>query len=657
MQLQLNAAQTAAVRYVDGPLLVLAGAGSGKTRVIAAKIVHLVERCAYAPESIAAITFTNKAAREMQARVAGQLRGEVASKLNISTFHSLGVRILRSEAKALGIKPNFSILDADDSFGVLAEIVKSTDKALIRRTQWQISAWKNAMLGVAGASKLAEAEAQAALRIYAEYQKTLAAYQAFDFDDLIRVPVELFDREPDVLAKWRERLHYLLIDEYQDTNACQYRLLRQLAGERGMFTAVGDDDQAIYAWRGADVANLKALTVDYPTLKVIKLEQNYRSTIRVLKAANNLIASNTKLFDKRLWSDLGLGDAIEVVAARDEQHEAESVVMRIAAHKFQHGARYGDYAVLYRGNHQARPFEQILRTQQIPYTVSGGQSFFDRAEIRDLIAYLRLIANADDDPAFIRAVTTPKRGVGAQTLETLGKFAQQRNVSLFAAVFEDGLSLAPRQLAPVSEFAAFINTLQYRAAREPAKQVLDDLLKAIAYEQHLYDQEDAAQAEIRWSNVLDFVEWMSRRGEEQSKTMLEMTQQVALLSMLEEKGDKTDAVQLSTLHAAKGLEFKYVFLAGIEEGLLPHRESFEPEKLEEERRLMYVGITRAQRNLVVSYCLRRKRAREWQDCQPSRFIVEMGKDDLLMPDRNQVASKEDAAQRIARLRQMVKQET
>jgi ATP-dependent DNA helicase Rep len=657
VQFQLNAAQTAAVNYTDGPLLVLAGAGSGKTRVITAKIVHLIERCGYAPSSIAAITFTNKAAREMQERVGSLMRGKSQPDLNISTFHSLGVRILRGEARTLGFKPNFSIMDADDSFGILSELTKTTDKALIRRMQWQISAWKNAMLDPGSAAKVADHDAMPAARIYSEYQKTLTAYQAFDFDDLIRLPAELFEREPAVLAKWRERLRYLLIDEYQDTNTCQYRLVRQLAGEQGAFTAVGDDDQAIYAWRGADVANLHALTVDFPALKVIKLEQNYRSTVRVLKAANNLIAHNRKLFDKRLWSELGLGDAIEVLAARDEEHEAESIVMKIAAHKFHRGARYADYAVLYRGNHQARPFEQFLRGQQIPYNVSGGQSFFDRAEIRDLIAYLRLIANSDDDPAFIRAITTPKRGVGAQTLETLGKLASERNISLFAAAFEPGADtrIAPRQLAPVSEFAAFINNLQYRSAREPSKQVLDDLLKAIAYEQHLYDQEDAPQAEIRWSNVIDFVDWMSRRGEEQGKSMLEMTQHVALISMLDEKGSDADAVQLSTLHAAKGLEFKYVFLVGIEEGLLPHRESLDPEKIEEERRLMYVGITRAQRNLTISYCLRRKRARESVDCLPSRFIDEMGKEDLLFPDRNQVASKEDAAQRIARLRSMVQQ--
>jgi ATP-dependent DNA helicase Rep len=656
VQFPLNAAQTAAVKYTKGPLLVLAGAGSGKTRVITAKIGHLIEHCGYAAANIAAITFTNKAAREMQERVTSLMRGN-QPELNISTFHSLGVRILRGEAKALGFKPNFSILDADDTFGILADLTRTTDKALIRRTQWQISAWKNAMLDAAGAAKVAERDMQGAAKIYREYQETLSAYQAFDFDDLIRLPAELLGREPAVLAKWRERLRYLLIDEYQDTNTCQYRLVRQLAGDSGAFTAVGDDDQAIYAWRGADVENLRALSVDFPALKVIKLEQNYRSTIRVLKAANNLIANNVKLFEKRLWSELGHGDAIEVLAARDEEHEAETVIMKLAAHRFHQGARFGDYAVLYRGNHQARPFEQFLRGQKIPYQVSGGQSFFDRAEIKDLIAYLRVIANSDDDPAFIRAITTPKRGVGAQTLEALGKLSGERHVSLFAATFdaEAANRIASRQLAPVTEFANFINNLQYRAAREPSKQVLDDLLKAIAYEQHLYDQEDAPQAEIRWSNVIDFVEWMSRRGEEQNKSMLEMTQHVALISMLDEKGDAADAVQLSTLHAAKGLEFKYVFLVGVEEGLLPHRESHTPEKLQEERRLMYVGITRAQRNLVVTYCEKRKRAREWLDCQPSRFIDEMGKGDLLFPDRNQVASKEDAAERIARLRAMVGQ--
>ncbi|MEK7737271.1 MAG: UvrD-helicase domain-containing protein, partial [Pseudomonadota bacterium] len=435
----LNPPQREAIRYLDGPLLVLAGAGSGKTRVITQKIAYLVEECQVQPAHIAAITFTNKAAREMQERVARLLPGRPLQGLTLSTFHALGARILRQEAKHCGLKPSFSILDASDSAAILAELLGNPDKAQLRAVHSRISMWKNNLAGPEQALALAQEPLElAAARLYAEYQRTLRAYQSVDFDDLIRLPAELFDAEPEVLTRWQGRLRHLLVDEYQDTNRCQYRLLQLLAGVRAAFTAVGDGDQSIYAWRGADAENLNALQRDFPRLKIIKLEQNYRSTTRILKAANSLIAHNPKLFEKRLWSEHGHGDMIQASACRDGEHEAELVTMKLMAHKFDHRGRYSDYAVLYRGNHQARAFEQQLRNHKIPYAMSGGQSFFDRAEIKDLIAYLRLISNGDDDPAFIRAVTTPKRGIGGATLEALGRYAGQRNASLFAAAFEAG---------------------------------------------------------------------------------------------------------------------------------------------------------------------------------------------------------------------------
>ena len=659
MSALLNPAQREAIRYLDGPLLVLAGAGSGKTRVITQKIAYLIGECGFNPANIAAITFTNKAAREMQERV-GQLLGSRPVGLTLSTFHALGVRILREEAKALGYKPQFSIFDATDCYGMLADLSGSVDKATIRRLQGQISNWKNALISPDEASKTAADDmGKLAAQAYAGYAATLRAYQAVDFDDLIALPVDLFRQHPEVLDKWQNRLRYLLIDEYQDTNACQYQLLRLLAGPRAAFTAVGDDDQAIYGWRGADVENLRGLPRDYPNLKLIKLEQNYRSTARILKAANVLIGHNAKLFDKKLWSDLGQGDPISVTACRDNEKEAEQVAMKLQAHRFEHHARFSDYAILYRGNFQARALEQQLRDQRVPYLLSGGQSFFDKAEIKDITAYLRLMSNTDDDPAFIRAVTTPRRGVGGSTLEALGKYAGERHLSLFAAAGEVGFAqrVQPRQLTPLSEFRHFISSLIQRAANDSAGDVIADLLAAIGYESWLYGEEERRVAQTRWENVLELKDWLTRKGDEEKKSLLELTQMIALINMLDkqEDGSRPDAVQLSTLHAAKGLEFKHVFLIGVEEGVLPHRESLDPVKLEEERRLMYVGITRAQRSLHISYAEKRKQGRELIPCEPSRFINEMGKEDLRFSGgkADAVPDKATGAARLEAMRAML----
>jgi len=659
MAITLNPAQLAAVRYVDGPLLVLAGAGSGKTRVITLKIAHLVSRCGYAPENVAAITFTNKAAREMRERVAAMAPGKKSLQaLTLCTFHALGMKILRSEATHLGLKPRFSVLDADDAFALLAQILGSVDKQAVRRVQWQISSWKNALASPETAGSTAtDAQHATAARAYQQYDLTLRAYQAVDFDDLILLPVRLFSQDHTTLTRWREKLRYVLIDEYQDTNDAQYRLLRLLCGDTGHFTAVGDDDQAIYAWRGASVENLQTLQIDYPRLQIIKLEQNYRSTTRILKAANSLIAHNPKMFEKRLWSELGAGELSHVTSMRDDEYEAESIVMRIAAHKLQQHTRFSDYAILYRGNHQARVFEQQLRNQRIPYRVSGGQSFFERAEIKDLTAYLRLIVNVDDDPAFIRAITTPRRGIGAQTLEALGAYAGERKVSMFEAAFELGLEqrLKPLQLAPLRTFCEFINRMGERAESEAAGAVLNDLVKAIEYQSYLVDNFESRDSENRWDNVQKFVGWLAGKAVVEDKTLIELTQTVALMNMLEGRDDNSDAVSLSTIHAAKGLEFPYVFLVGIEEHILPHRESVDTGKIEEERRLMYVAITRARTQLFVSHCLKRRRGKEWHSCEPSRFIAEMGADNVRLngAKRDPAASQAEGLNNIAALRALL----
>ena len=671
----LNPAQLEAVHHLAGPCLVLAGAGSGKTRVITHKIARLLQ-AGYEPGQIAAITFTNKAAQEMRERAKELVGPRAAKSLVVSTFHSLGVRILRSDGDRLGLKPQFSILDSDDVLGVLKDAGASSDNALARRWQWAISGWKNRGLNSAQAEGIAaNADEQVAARVMQRYEERLAAYQAVDFDDLIGLPHKLLQRDPEVRAKWRDTLRYVLVDEYQDTNAIQYEMLKLLAGEDALFTAVGDDDQSIYGWRGATIENLKRLPQDYPRLKVIALEQNYRSTGNILRAANMVIGNNPKLFEKKLWSAFGDGEPVRVVECDAEEHEAERIVARIQALRGQGttgasitgGAEVElrDFAVLYRANHQARVFEKALRKANMPYKVSGGQSFFDRAEIKDLCAWLRLLVNNDDDPAFLRAVTTPKRGIGHQTLASLGEFAGKWRSSLFEALFTESLGsvLSSRAVGSLHEFGRYVNDLEYRARHttgaEDAKALLMGWLVDIAYEQHLHDGEDSEKlSAARWSNVLDFVDWVARRCggeiendggtsvETERKSVLEVAQTISVIISLAERGDDQNVVTLSTLHAAKGLEWPHVMLAGVNEGLLPFRsedDDMTAERLEEERRLMYVGITRARSTLAVSTLKRRKRGRETVMGVPSRFIKEMKLDE--------VTTKEDPREKLKALRE------
>ncbi len=658
---KLNPSQREAAKYLDGPLLVLAGAGSGKTRVITHKLAYLIEQCGYAPHNIAAITFTNKAANEMRERVGKLLSGRNARGLTISTFHALGMHILREEAPLLGYKKQFSIFDSADTAKIVSELLGLPDKQEISAAQSAISNWKAAFLTPQQTKEQAETDNDHRLsQLYGRYQETLRAYQAVDFDDLIRLPVELFNTHPEALQRWQKRFRHLLIDEYQDTNDCQYQMTRMLTGGHAIFTAVGDDDQAIYGWRGANSANLRNLQNDYPRLRVIKLEQNYRSSQRILTCANHLIKNNSKLFEKKLWSQHGPGDPIRVFAAKDEENEAESVVMRLMAHKFECGAKFSDYAILYRSNHLSRTFEEQLRAHNVPYTVSGGTSFFERTEIKDIVAYLRLISNPDDDPAFIRAITTPKRGIGNTTLEKLSARAAACNMSLFEAAFESPMAdqLQPRQHEDLLTFCNFINRMTARAEKEPCPQVLGDLLDAIDYETWLFDSHEPRQAETKWSNVQDFIGWLNRKSEADGKDLIAMTQTIALLNLLESREQEMDAVSLSTLHAAKGLEFGHVFLSGVEEGILPHERSEAPDQIEEERRLMYVGVTRAQRSLHISYCTRRRRGKEWAACEPSRFIAELPQEEVTYSGvaatgNTPAASKEEGMSRLAKLKAML----
>jgi ATP-dependent DNA helicase Rep len=658
---KLNQAQRDAITHLGSPLLVLAGAGSGKTRVIVHKLAYLVQQCGYSARNIAAITFTNKAATEMRERVGHLLTKGDAKGMTISTFHALGMQILREEAGLLGYKKQFSIFDSADTAKIVSELLGSPDKQDIRQAQSVMSNWKANFVTPEQAQHLVQSdEEQRIALLYPRYQETLRAYQAVDFDDLIRLPVDLFNTHPEALQRWQHRLLYLLVDEYQDTNDCQYQMMRLLAGDRAALTAVGDDDQAIYAWRGASTANLLNLQKDYPSLRVVKLEQNYRSSQRILHCANHVIKNNTKLFEKKLWSDHGLGDPVRVFAAKEDDHEAESVVLRLLAHKFEHHTKFSDYAILYRSNHLSRVFEEHLRVHEVPYTVSGGTSFFERPEIKDIVAYLRLIANPDDDPAFIRAVTTPKRGIGNSTLEKLASYAGTRNISLFEAAFESPLEelLPARQHEELLTFCNFISRMEARAAKEEGASVLEDLMAAIDYEAWLYDSHEPRPAETKWANVSSFVGWINRKCEDDGKTLLAMTQTIALMNLLESREEEVDAVSLSTLHASKGLEYGHVYLVGVEEGVLPHERSETEEQIEEERRLMYVGITRAQRSLHISYCIKRRRGKEWATCEASRFIKELPAGEVVFAGALPVGSapevsKEEGQAKLARLKAML----
>ena len=509
----LNPQQKAAVHYIDGPLLVLAGAGSGKTRVITQKITYLIRDCQINARHITAVTFTNKAAREMKARVSGSLGKKESKGLIVSTFHNLGLRVLSKFHKKLGYKTGFSIFDATDTLVLLKGLyaqdsVSNVDDA--EDARWSISRWKNDFISPEQALSNAEDELEARFaRIYERYQRQLKAYNAFDFDDLILQPVNLFQQHADALEYWQNRMHYLLVDEYQDTNASQYQLVQLLLGDRARLTAVGDDDQSVYSWRGARPENLTLLKQDYKHLKLIKLEQNYRSTSRILKCANHLIKNNPHEFEKSLWSDLGLGEAIRVVECSSGEAEAERVIGELNAHKFQNRNEFSEYAILYRGNFQSRVFEKYLREVNIPYVVSGGTSFFERSEVKDVMAYLRLLANPDDDTAFLRIVNTPRREIGASTLEKLGEYATHREISLFAASFEFGLKqiLSDRSLTKLENFCNWINLLSDNAERGDPIEVARDMVKEIGYEDWLKDQASNLKvAEKRMKNVYELLD-------------------------------------------------------------------------------------------------------------------------------------------------------
>ncbi|MCQ2031371.1 DNA helicase Rep [Stutzerimonas zhaodongensis] len=637
---RLNPRQQEAVNYVGGPMLVLAGAGSGKTSVITRKIAYLIQQCGIRAQYIVAVTFTNKAAREMKERVSSLLRGGEGRGLTVSTFHNLGLNIIRKEYAKLGYKPGFSIFDEGDIKALLTDIMQKeyAGDDGVDEIKGYIGSWKNDLIvpeeALANARNPKE---QTAAIVYTHYQRTLKAYNAVDFDDLIMQPVKLFQDHPDVLEKWRNKVRYMLVDEYQDTNASQYLLVKLLVQERAHFTVVGDDDQSIYAWRGARPENLMQLKDDFPSLKVVMLEQNYRSTSRILKCANVLIANNPHAFEKQLWSEMGHGDAIRVIRCRNEEAEAERVAMEILTLHLKTQRPYSDFAILYRGNYQAKLIELKLQHHQIPYRLSGGTSFFARQEVKDLMSYFRLLVNPDDDNAFLRVINVPRREIGSTTLEKLGNYATARKISMYTACDEMGLGehLDSRFTDRLSRFKRYMDSLRQQCAQNDPIAALRSMVMDIDYETWVRQQTSSDKAaDFRMGNVwflIDALKNTLEKDEEGEMTIEEAIAKLVLRDMLErqqEEEEGADGVQMMTLHASKGLEFPYVFILGMEEEILPHRSSIEADTIEEERRLAYVGITRARQNLAMTFAAKRKQYGEIIECMPSRFLDELPQEDL-----------------------------
>lgn len=640
----LNNEQREAILHLSTPLLVLAGAGSGKTKAITNKIAHLIQTCEYNPRHVLAVTFTNKAAREMKHRVEKLLDKKNTKGLNISTFHTWGLNFIRREYKTLEFKKNFSIYDAEDSLQLLASLsATNLTHQELQAQQQIISAWKNKGLAPDKVIQMVTTDQElTCAKLYLHYQQQLKSYNAVDFDDLILQPLFALQAHPSLREKWQTYIRYLLVDEYQDTNIAQYELIRTLVGVSNGLTVVGDDHQSIYAWRGADIENLKRLQQDYPTLKIIKLEQNYRSTGNILNVANHLISHNETIFEKNLWSVYGPGEPIRILSAETDQDEAQLVASEINRQRFQEGARFWDFAILYRSNHQAQVLEKTLREMQIPYELTGGTSFFSRSEVKDIIAYLKLLTNPDDDGAFLRVANVPKREIGPKTLEKLSEYAKHRQLSLFAASYELGLEqfIQGKSLTSLRHFCDWINLIADNANRGETYAVLTDMLTQMNYEGWLYDHSNTPKgAEKRWENVLDLMKWLKKmlspEKDEEALTLEKAVQRIMLVDMLDRqsKEEQSDCVQLLTMHAAKGLEFKHVYIIGLEEDILPHRTSIEEDAIEEERRLAYVGFTRAKVTLTLTYASQRKRARNIVATKPSRFLSECPTELIEWPEK------------------------
>ncbi|UDG79870.1 DNA helicase Rep [Candidatus Steffania adelgidicola] len=651
--MHLNPSQQKAVECVTGPCLVLAGAGAGKTRVITNKIAYLIRHCGYQPCHIAAVTFTNKASREMKARVIHTLGQNEARGLTVATFHTLGLAIIQREYKAIGIKEKFSLFDEEDQLALLKELTEpwlKGDKDLLNEVISTISKWKNDLFLPAQAEAASHSEKDKLFaHFYRLYNNHLIACNILDFDDLILRPTKLLQHDNTIREFWQNQLRYLLVDEYQDTNTSQYELIKLLVGLTGCFTVVGDEDQSIYSWRGAQPRNLALLQKDFASLMVIKLEQNYRSTERILNAANALIANNSHIFEKKLFSKMDHGEPLKVITANNEIHETERVVGSLITHQFLKKTSYSDYAILYRNNYQSGLFEKMLIQNRIPYRISGGKSLCSRPEIKVILAYLRILTNPDDDSAFLRVVNHPRREIGTALLAKLGAWATHREKSLFTASFDLGLeqTLSGRGLKSLQQFTQWLKCLAHQAEQEPLI-VVRKLIEDIDYNKWLYQSSRSIKAaEIRIKNVNTLYCWITEMLTgthlNEAMTLEQVVTHFTLRDMIEHHASKEDLnqVQLMTLHASKGLEFSYVFLVGMEEGILPHQNSIADNNIEEERRLAYVGITRSKKELTFTLCRERRQYGALVKPEPSRFLRELPQNDLHWEQVGKSVSAED----------------
>ena len=666
----LNPQQLAAVTHFETPLLVLAGAGSGKTGVITRKIAWLIEKQQYAPTSIIAVTFTNKASLEMRSRLKKQLSPKQMRGLTIATFHRLGMEMLHKDGQAIGLRKGFTILDQSDSLSAMRELIREANSAIEdRELQRLISHWKNEFVDAKAAqAKAVDEHERIAAILYEKYNTLLRACNSVDFDDLISLPVYLLRDHKEVRDKWRGRVRHLLVDEYQDTNMAQYELVRLLVDKFGAMTAVGDDDQSIYSWRGARPENLMALKTDYPNLRVIKLEQNYRSSERILRCANAVISHNPHEFEKRLWSDLGLGDLLRISVCKHTLDEAEWVASDMLTKHFQKSTNWGDFAILYRSNFQSRAFEQALRERQIPYAISGGNSFFDKTEVKDMLAYLKLLVNPDDDTAFLRCINTPRREIGPSTLGKLGQHAHKRGISMFAACHDMALesALSGKALHRLQRFANWLTLSADNAERGDTLAVVRGVFEEIDYTDWVENQCDSPpKAQRALQNVDELFAWIGRLlvdEDQQDRSLSDAVRSLCLQDMLARQDDDAEdnQVQLMTLHAAKGLEFPHVYMVGMEEDLIPHRNSVEADTIEEERRLAYVGMTRARHTLTFTRSRARQQFGETNACDASRFLEDLPHEDVTtmgeLGTENSEQSKATARDALQGLRAMLSQD-
>lgn len=626
----LNPEQAEAVCTTEGPLLVLAGAGSGKTRVLTHRIAYLVAEKGVSPWEILALTFTNKAAGEMRERVE-TLTGSAAGRMWVLTFHACCARILRMEIERLGYERTFTIYDEADQQSLLRRIVREmelNDKVYSpRMLAGRISDAKSHSLDPGGLLR-EEGAPQPVIDAFVRYEKALRQNNALDFDDLLLKVLELFRRFPEVLGKYQARFRYILVDEYQDTNLAQYHIVQQLAAVHRNLCVVGDDDQSIYGWRGADIRNILEFEKDFPGAKVVRLEQNYRSTGRILEAANRVISNNVGRKPKKLWTAAGEGAPIELFEADDERDEAAYICGRILRGVRQEGRRFGDFALLYRTHAQSRVLEMYLQSYDIPYRVYGGTSFFQRAEVKDILAYLRLLQNPNDDVAFLRAVNTPRRGIGDGAVSQLAAAAAEMGLPLLPAAMAGGDALPARTAARFAPFCALLQEVYAAVGTMPLADMMELLLERIGYDEYLRNDR-RENYEARAQIVEEFVGYarefeadLADGGQDALRAFLET---VALFTTTDELDGEGGYVSLMTLHSAKGLEFPVVFLTGMEEGLFPSQQSrFDPGRLEEERRLCYVGITRARETLVLTRARQRMLYGRIETAMPSTFLDEMG---------------------------------